>query len=600
MRLSYILPRFILLALVWAFFFFAFDPILKWGIRKGMQKAAGAKVEIARLDTSFRHPSFRMTGVTVGSTEEEYTNILEFSELSFRIAGSPLLEKKFIVDEAVLSGLKFGTPRTTSARLPLVSNDDSKGSSKFSQELKESAQGFTAERIGDVKEDTAADYKVTPESLGSVKIYEELQAKYEAQYAALSQKAGFTEYQTRLNAIKAQYDEADKESDFIKKAKKLAPLQKDIKKLNEDFKNDRKLIEDSAAALTEGLKAVDEARKKDIEALMGKMKMPALDTQSLAKMLVGPAIAGKTQTALKWLAVVRKYMPDNSQKKVLKANARRGRVLSFPKEKTYPAFLIKKIAVTGELGLDVPLDFAGTIEGITTQPQLYGKPLTAVIKGAKAGRALDFKALIDNTGTAMKGNLSLKYSGMAVGVMALGNPEAMGASVTGGIGRFDGALAMAGENLKGDATFKIEGAKVTPQADNIKLAPLRTAVINSMSGLTAVTMGVKIGGTIDDPSLALTTDLAEKLANAFKGAFGAELAKAREQAQEQVDAALKPYKSKLESLTKSRQKEIQDKLDASQKDVTGSGDSILNSMKEKAAPAGVPALGKVKLPKFKF
>ncbi len=603
MRLSYILPRFILLALIWAFFFFAFDPILKWGIRKGMEKAAGAKVEIAGLDTSFRHPSFRMAGVTVGSSDEEYTNALEFSELSFRIAGAPLLEKKFIVDEAVLSGLKFGTPRKTSAKLPLRVKEGPGEPSKFSKELEElkaGSQSFAAERAGDLKAEAAADYQVTPDSLGSVKVYEELQAKYEAQYAELSRKAGSAEYQTRLDAIKAQYEEAGKESDFMKKAKKLAPLQKDIKKLSEDFKNDRKLIEDTASALTEGLKAADEARKKDIEALMGKMKMPALDTQSLAKMLVGPAIAGKTQTALRWLAVLRKHMPDNSQKKVLKAEAGRGRVLSFPKEKTYPSFLIKRMGVTGELGLDVPLDFAGTIEGVTTQPQLYGKPLTAVIKGSKAGRALDFKALIDNTGTAMRANLSLKYSGMAVGVMALGKPDSIGASVADGTGRFDGALAMEGESLKGDAIFKIEGAKVTPQADSIKLAPLKTAVINSMSGLSSVAMGVKIGGTIDSPSLALTTDLAEKLSNAFKGAFGAELAKARAQAQEKVDAALKPYKSKLEALTKSRQKEIQDKLDASQKNVTGSGDAMLNGMKEKAAPAGVPALGKVKLPKFKF
>ncbi|HOW89912.1 MAG TPA: hypothetical protein PL037_06490, partial [Elusimicrobiales bacterium] len=238
----------------------------------------------------------------------------------------------------------------------------------------------------------------------------------------------------------------------------------------------------------------------------------------------------------------------------------------------------------------------------TTQPQIYGKPLTASIKGAKAGRALDFRAVLDNTGTVMKGDLNLKYSGMPMTGMALGNPASIGASVAGGAGRFDGTLSMTGENLKGDALFRIEGAKVTPQADNIKFAPLKTAVTNSMSGLSSVSMGVKIGGTIGEPSLTLTTDLAEKLAGAFRGAFGSELAKARAQAQEQVDAAIKPYKSKLDSLVGSRRKELQDKLDASQKSVSGGGDALLESMKEKAAPAGlpIPGAGKVKLPKLKF
>jgi len=126
MRWSYLLPRFIFLALVWAFFFFAFDPILKWSLRKGMEKAAGAKVEIVSVKTTFLHPSFRMTGVTVGSAEEEFTNILEFSELKFDIAGAPLLEKKFIIDEAGLAGLKFGTARKTSAKLPFVKEETPK------------------------------------------------------------------------------------------------------------------------------------------------------------------------------------------------------------------------------------------------------------------------------------------------------------------------------------------------------------------------------------------------------------------------------------------------------------------------------------------
>ncbi len=597
MRWSYLLPRFIFLALIWVFFFFAFDPILKWGIRKGMEKAAKAKVEIAEVHTTFLHPSFRMTGVTVGSAKEEFTNLLEFSRLEFGIAGAPLLEKKFIIDEALLSGLKFGTARKTSAKLPFVKEE----TPKFITDLKAEGKDMAAERLGDLKGGAAADVKsveVSADSLSSVKVYHDLQTKYEAQYAELSKKAGSNEYQARMDAIKAKVEEANQQKDPLKKAKEFAKIQKDVKQVTEDFKNDRKLIEETAAGLQEGMKAAEEARRKDIEAVMGKMKMPGLDTKSLANMLVGPAIADKTQTAMKWLAMARKYMPDNfAKKKAQQTDAARGRNVHFPKEHAYPAFLIRKMSVSGEVGLDVPLDFSGTVEGITTQPQVYGKPLTALIKGAKAGRALDFKALLDNTGAVMKGGVSLKYSGMAVKELTLGKPGSIGAAVTGGTGRFDSVLNLTGENLRGDAMFRVEGAKVVPQADSIKLAPLKTAVINSMSGLSSVGMGIKIGGTLTSPSISLTTDLAEKLANAFKGAFGAEFEKAKAEAQAKVDAALKPYKSKLESLTGSRQKEIRDKLDAGQKSVSGSGDNVLNGLKKQAAPAG---LGKVKLPKFKF
>ncbi|MFA6435427.1 MAG: TIGR03545 family protein [Elusimicrobiales bacterium] len=591
MRWSYILPRFIFLALIWAFFFFAFDPILKWSLRKGLEKAAGARVEIGAVKTSFLHPAFYMGGVAVGSAKEEYSNLFEFSEIKLSLEGAPLLEKKFVIDEASLSGLKFGTPRKTSARLPLAKKEETP---QFVQDLKEESKELAADRMNEIKAGAVKDLQLSADSLSSVKVYEELRRTYETQYAALKEKADLKPYQARMDGIKKKYEEARAEKNPLTQIKDFAALQKDVKKVGDDFQNDRKLIEETAAGLKEGLKAADEARKKDIEAVMGKMKMPVLDARSLAGMLAGPAVADKTQTAFKWLALARRYMPDNSQKQILKADAVRGRTVHFPKLNAAPSFLIKRMAVSGELGSDAPLEYAGSIEGLTTQPQIYGKPLTAAIKGSKGARALDFRALLDNTGTAMKGELSLKYSGMAVNSLTLGNPGSMGAAVTGGTGKFDGVLALEGENIKGNAAFRVEGAKVAPNADGIKFAPLKAAITNSLSGLSGVSLGIGITGTLKAPVLALTTDLADKLNSAFKNAFGAELDKAKAEAQAKVDAALKPYKAGLDALAAAKQQELKDKLDAAQKSLSGSGDGLLKNLKDQAAP------GKLKLPKFKL
>ncbi|MBU2573736.1 MAG: TIGR03545 family protein [Elusimicrobia bacterium] len=600
MRWSYILPRFIFLALIWAFFFFAFDPLLKWSLIKGIEKAAGAKAEIAKVRTSFLRPSFYLAGVTVGDSNGEFRNLAEFSELKFNIAGKPLLEKKFIIEEARLSGLKFGTPRKTSAKLPLVKEE----TPKFVTELADSSKDMAMDRYEDIKTGAAKELAVSVESLGSVKVYEELSAKYETVYAALKEKADFKEYQVRIDAIKAQYKQANKQKKLLKKAKEFAKIKKNVGKLTKDFKQDCKLIEKTAADLKGDLKAADEARKKDIEAVMGKMKMPAFDLASLSKMLAGPAVAEKTRTAFKWLAIARKYMPDNSRKKILKAGAKRGRAVYFPKLEAYPALLIKKLAVSGELGLDAPasakasvgrpLDYTGTVEGITTQPQVYGKPLTALITGRKAGRALDFKALVDNTGETMKSEIRLKYSGIAVTGLKLGSANSIGADISGGTGSFDGAITLEGEKINGNAAFKIEGARVNPEAEGIKLAPLKTAVINTLSGVSAVGMEITASGTLKDPSISLKTDLAEKLSGAFKSAFGAELEKAKALAQEKVDAALKPYREKLDKLASSKQRELSEKLKTAEKTVSGFGKGLLKNLKGQAAP------GKVKLPKIKF
>ena len=120
MRWSYLIPRFTLLVLAWAFFYFAFDPILKWTMIKGLEKGAGAKVEIARVKTSFLPPSLSVSGVAIADSKEEYKNLCEFSALDFRMEGRPLLEKKFVIDKASLSGLRFSTARKTSGKLFLA------------------------------------------------------------------------------------------------------------------------------------------------------------------------------------------------------------------------------------------------------------------------------------------------------------------------------------------------------------------------------------------------------------------------------------------------------------------------------------------------
>ena len=109
--------------------------------------------------------------------------------------------------------------------------------------------------------------------------------------------------------------------------------------------------------------------------------LPSLDTQSIALMLAGPLIAEKTAQAMKWAALARKYMPA-STKGVLKNEARRGREVHFPKERSYPAVLVRKLSLSGELGLEDPLEYSGTVEGLTTQPQVYGRPTTSG-KGVK-------------------------------------------------------------------------------------------------------------------------------------------------------------------------------------------------------------------------
>lgn len=585
MRKSYLVPRLVLLALVWAFFFFAFDPLLKWGMIKGIEKGAKAKAEIASLHTTFLHPSLKITGFAVADSKDPYRNLAEFSELAFSAEGAPLLEKKLVVDNASLSGLKFGTTRKTSGKLAFVKEEPS----PLVDAMTAASKNFAMERASDVKAGAVADYKVSPDDLESVKLAKQLEEDYNKDYKDIAERVNPKKYQDSLDALKARYEKAKGEGNFVKQAKDYADIAKDVKKLTADFNKDKADAEAAMAKAKDSFKAVDEARKKDVSEVMARMKLPALDKQSLARMLAGPVIAEKTAQAMKWMTMAKKYMPDNS-KGVLKNEARRGREVYFPKEKTYPTFLVRRLSLSGELGAEDPLDYSGTIEGLTTQPKVYGRPTTATVKGAKGARRLDFKASIDATGDDIKTDTSLLYVGMPVKELKLGSPSSFMVDITGATGSFDGALKTAGGQLDGKASVRLTGASFKPQAENIKAAPLRSAVEASFAGLSSALIETDITGTFNSPKLAINTDLANALSKAFTGAMGAEVKKAQEEAQKKIDEALKPYRSKLDGLAASKQAELGGKLNDLQGKLGASGDGLLKNL----------APGKLKLPKFKL
>ncbi len=586
MRWSYIAPRLTLLLLLWAFFFFAFDPLLKWGMIKGLEKGAKAKAEIASLKTSFLHPSLKISGLAVGDSKDEYRNLVEFSELSFAAEGAPLLEKKLVVDSASLKGLRFGTARKTSGKLPFAKPEEP---SPLVEDLKKESGNFALERASDAKAEAAADYKVDPAELGSVKLAKQLEESYQKDYEAISARLDTKKYEAGMEALKARYEKAKGDKNFARQAKDYAEIGKEVKKLASDFKKDKEETEAALARAKDSFKAMDEARRKDMAAVMAKMKLPSMDTQSIARMLAGPVIAEKTAQAMKWMTLARKYMPANT-KGVLKNEAARGREVHFPKERSYPTVLVRKLSLTGELGTEDPLEYSGTVEGLTTQPQVYGRPATIAVKGAKGARRLDFKASVDATGEELKTVSELSFSGMPMKQMQLGSPASLIVDIKGGSAAFDASLKTAGEELDGRARARLAGASFKASADKIKAAPLRSAVESSFAGLTAAVIETDISGTIKSPRLAIKTDLANALSKAFSGALGAEVKKAQEAAQKKVDEALKPYRAKLDDAAAARQAELGAKLKEAESRISGVSEGLLKNL--------VP--GKAKLPKFKL
>src|SRR5262245_38141297 len=111
MRWGYIIPRAVLLAGIWVFFAFAFDPLLKRELISIGEDAAAAKVDVAGVRTTLFPPRLAVERLRIANHKQPGTNLVEFDALTLNVAGGPLLKKLYIVNEGTLSGLRWGTPR---------------------------------------------------------------------------------------------------------------------------------------------------------------------------------------------------------------------------------------------------------------------------------------------------------------------------------------------------------------------------------------------------------------------------------------------------------------------------------------------------------
>src|SRR3712207_5404485 len=97
MRWKYLLPRLVVMALLWAFFVYGFDPLLRRAIISTGQRVVGAKVDIGAVETTFFPPSLRLHEVAVASRSEPGTNLVAFDTFRLQLAGEPLLHGAVVV-----------------------------------------------------------------------------------------------------------------------------------------------------------------------------------------------------------------------------------------------------------------------------------------------------------------------------------------------------------------------------------------------------------------------------------------------------------------------------------------------------------------------
>ncbi|MEK7657527.1 MAG: TIGR03545 family protein [Elusimicrobiota bacterium] len=563
-RWSYLAPRLILAAILWAFCALAMDPLLERGLEKAGSRSLGARVGMSRLRTGIFPPFIEISSFDAADPSEPMKNLIEFQRLRMNLEGRPLLEKK-LAGSAELSGLRWGTPRSRSGALPKAPPSKASAAlSDYASRSKDIGLGAATQ----AKTDLSARYSVKPEDLKSLAMAKDLKAAWPGRMKAWRERVDGFDAEGKARELKLLVDKASASQDLPSRLGALRELQQKSSALKGGLGELKSSLASEMDKAKEELRAVEAAKAADLEGLRGKLNLPRFDAKTLSSYLLGGKTASGLEKALRLLELARKHMPAKGQ---TPEPALRGEDVPFPKEFSLPAFHLKTMKLSGSMDLGGPLDFSGEVLDLTTEPALLGRPAVLELRGASGGRSIELKAELDHTGETASERIFLKGRGFPVAELQAGDPSSFAVAVSPGVASFSGELTLEGQKLRGKLSLEETGIRVEPQAGSVSKA-VEEALRSSLSRIDKLSAVVELSGELDSPELSLSSNIGDAVSQALKQALGAELQARTKTLEGQVD---KLVGEETRGLTRS--------MDEGTKDILarlGLGDSKLRELQD--------------------
>lgn len=597
MRWKYFLPTVIILAVVTVFYIFFFDALLKRGLVAAGELAFGAKVEVASLRTQISKLSIDIQGIQVANRQSPMQNLVETDKVAFALEPVPLLSKKFVIDEMLVEGVRWGTARKTSGALPpkkqsqadkLRSQDSFLGKLAAKLEAKGKAELAALPAFDSIKsaqeqfKNLSVDKLVNVNDLQVVKEYDALRTGYQQKAAAYEAQIKNLDVAGKLNSLQPALNEVaaikiQNAQDVLAAKDKIERLRQQlgtVQALAGTVKNLQTQIEADFGQQKNLLDRLNDLKNRDLQGIAGKLNLPSFAAGDLARALVGPMWLNRIQQMLNLAQTARRYLPPPKpkEKKVVRQRLK-GIDVSFPLKNVPPDFLIKLIRLSGSTGgpgkEGAPIDFHGTVTDITSDPGLLGRPLQAELSGIQGRKIIALSATLDHTKETPIDTVMLNVKGWEVAEFKLPSSDYLPAFDR-GTASLESKFVLAGDQF--DSTLAIQASGLaTPksvQASEIKDA--RDVARFLWQGIDQVLIGVKVSGKQDDLQMSVSSNLDKLLGDRMQKLLGQKLAEVQARLKQEVDR-----------LTAAKQAELLKQFDASKGQALGQSSSQLKDIQAK-------------------
>ena len=529
--------------LVWLFA----EPVAEETTEEVGTELLGTQVDIGKLDIRANEAAVDLRALEIADPFDLAKNLVEAEEIQVKLNPLALAEKKVVVENLRLGGLRFGTARRTPAE-PVEGDGFAP---QALRSVRQWAQQFDVPLLKLTPIDTVKQLVLNPTQLTTVKTAQALAGRADSARQGLERSfqqldiAGTVDSSralvTRLRATDPRKLGLDGTRRAIEDArgslKRLEAARQRVDALEQQVKG-------GVGSLSTGLQNLDEARKKDYAFARSLLQLPTFSAPEIGEAFFGKVSIDRFQQALYYTELARRYMPPGLLPRQdpgpdrLRAS---GSTIRFPREQDWPKFLLQLGRVDLEIGGDSPLRgaYEAVVQGLTSDPALYGKPTVVRTSRTAEGSAIagvEVSAVIDHVNPErVRDSASARLRGVELPSLAVpGLPFRVDPGR--GAARLD--FALRNDQLAGRWSISSDRVAWALDSAGRKLNSLEGLVWRVLSGLEELSVDARVSGGLRSPKLAVSSNLDRAIAQRLEAVIGEELAKAEKMVRAKVDSAV--------------------------------------------------------------
>jgi uncharacterized protein (TIGR03545 family) len=481
---------------------------VKWSVIRSGEEVVGAKIDVGSSRVSLASGRVVLHDVRVANPRVPLQNLIEAKDCEFTLDPAALLYRRAVVRQGHVRGLEFATPRTTSGLLDDAQAEDSL---PWSDWLGSDSAQLARQWLKQLEDGFRQDLS---DQLQSVRLTEELLARWPQQYAALEDRVA--QFRERTVALQSQIRQA--QANPLRHVKFLEGLPDQIAALRSQYRQLQREVDALPDLADTDRRAIVAARRHDEELLYDQLQFAPIDDSVLSAYLLQEQLAGPVGNLIGWVRWVRQIVPADGRPP--HSAHGRGEDVLFAGCSRAPKLLIESLDLAGTARFgSQTLAFTGTLSNYASDPARHDRPLELRLK-SDGSLPLELCAKIDRTGPVAKDEFSLDCHGLVLPAAVLGGSDRLRLSLAPTTASLVFRITIEGEELSGDIQLVQEHAEVSPLVGGkLQDTPIAVSLQETLRRVGSVETHIALRGTLQKPEWQLSSSLGPALAQATSDAF---------------------------------------------------------------------------------